>query len=337
MARLTVFTPTYNRKELLKRVYDSLLNQTVKDFVWLIVDDGSTDDTRSQVMEWINSAKITIRYEYCENGGKMRAHNRGVRLCDTQLFVCLDSDDYFVPDAVESLLEAWDKSQALMNDAAVDMWGKALSGRKLGGIVAHKGASETKLLTECDFPKGTVSPGKEDRENAAKAEDGAGKTVEKTAGKTAENYASFTGLFDLYLHGFKGETTLMFATEALHENMFPEIKGEKYVPEDYIYDKIDRVCVLAVLDKIITVCEIVSEGYTDSVARLKRDNKQAWYLYYEQRARITPKSKLRCKYLGFMYLYAKRCGEKISKHDFSLSDRIIGRIGYILLKLSSKE
>lgn len=87
MAGLTVFTPTYNRRELLKRVYDSLLNQTVKDFVWLIVDDGSTDDTRSLVMEWIDSAKITIRYEYCENGGKMRAHNRGVRLCDTQLFV----------------------------------------------------------------------------------------------------------------------------------------------------------------------------------------------------------------------------------------------------------
>lgn len=309
MAGLTVFTPTYNRRELLKRVYDSLLNQTVKDFVWLIVDDGSTDDTRSLVMEWIDSAKITIRYEYCENGGKMRAHNRGVRLCDTQLFVCLDSDDYFVPDAVESLLAAWDNALECIGKETTDMWGAPLAGRKLGGIVAHKGTSETKLLTECDFPKG----------------------------KTADNYASFTGLFDLYLHGFKGETTLMFTTEALHENMFPEIKGEKYVPEDYIYDKIDRVCVLAVLDKIITVCEIVSEGYTDSVARLKRDNKQAWYLYYEQRSRITPKSKLRCKYLGFMYLYAKRCGEKISKHDFSLSDRIIGRIGYILLKLSSKE
>ena len=327
MARLTVFTPTYNRRELLGRVYESLTRQTVKDFMWLIVDDGSTDDTKSLVEGWIADNQIPIRYEYCENGGKMRAHNIGVRLCETPLFVCLDSDDYFVTDAVESLLNAWDDAKAALNSKtamdsktsidsgisgkAVDMWGKSLDNRTLGGIVAHKGVSKTQLLTPCDFPGS-----------------GAGSGGAKIA---------FSGLFDLYLHGFKGETTLMFETKALLENTFPEIDGEKYVPEDYIYDKIDRVRVLAVLDKIITVCEIVSEGYTDSVARLKRDNVQAWYLYYEQRARITPKSKLRCKYLGFMYLYAKKCGKKVQRDDFSFSDRIIGRIGYVLLKISSKE
>ena len=111
----------------------------------------------------------------------------------------------------------------------------------------------------------------------------------------------------MYLKGFKGETTLVFKTEVLRKYPFPEIEGEKYVPEDYIYDKIDAEYEYVVLDRILTVCELVSEGYTDSVRRLKEDNKQAWYLYYEQRARITPVSLLKWKYLGFYIRYAKRC------------------------------
>ena len=106
---LTIFTPTFNRAELLKRVYDSLLRQREKNFSWLIVDDGSTDNTKEVVEEWLREGRINIQYEYQENGGKMRAHNQGVNLCNTELFLCLDSDDFLTEDAVEIILSCYEK------------------------------------------------------------------------------------------------------------------------------------------------------------------------------------------------------------------------------------
>lgn len=75
---ITVFTPTYNRCDTLKRLYKSLLNQNCKDFCWLIVDDGSADDTQKLVSKWIDENKISIRYYRQENQGKPAAHNKGV-------------------------------------------------------------------------------------------------------------------------------------------------------------------------------------------------------------------------------------------------------------------
>ena len=286
--RLTVFTPTYNRKDLLTRVYESLLEQTVKDFEWLIVDDGSTDDTKAEVEKWIGEARIPIRYHYRENGGKMRAHNTGVALSETELFVCLDSDDRFTKTAVEELLTAYDAAKEKEKD-----------GIKVGGVVAHKGKSEDELFGAKDFPAVDTST-----------------------------------LYSLYLKGFTGETTLMYETAVLARFPFPEIDGEKYVPEDYIYDKIDEVCVLAVLPRIITVCETVSDGYTESARKLKRDNVNAFYLFYEQRARITPPGLLKLKYLGRYVIYAKRSHHSPTGDRIGIPALICGYIyGGILLLL----
>ena len=85
--KLTVFTPTYNRENLLPRLYESLKRQSIKDFVWLVVDDGSTDNTRSLIEGFISENAIEIEYIYRENGGKMRAHNDGVRNSRTPYFL----------------------------------------------------------------------------------------------------------------------------------------------------------------------------------------------------------------------------------------------------------
>lgn len=106
---LTVFTPTYNRKDKLTQLYDSLKKQTDKEFLWLIVDDGSTDDTKTLVDSFISECVLDIRYVYQQNGGKYKAHNHGVRLCETELFVCVDSDDILLPKAVETTKELWSK------------------------------------------------------------------------------------------------------------------------------------------------------------------------------------------------------------------------------------
>ena len=74
---LTIFTPAYNRAGKLKRVYESLKRQTDKDFAWLIVDDGSTDETADVARGFQNEGTVDIKYIYRENGGKMRAHNIG--------------------------------------------------------------------------------------------------------------------------------------------------------------------------------------------------------------------------------------------------------------------
>jgi glycosyltransferase involved in cell wall biosynthesis len=103
----TVFTPTFNRSELLARVYDSLRAQTFRDFEWLIVDDGSTDDTAGRVRAWQQDEPFPIRYFRQENQGKHRAYNRAIERANGELFTVLDSDDTIVPTALERLLHHW--------------------------------------------------------------------------------------------------------------------------------------------------------------------------------------------------------------------------------------
>lgn len=104
---ITVFTPTYNRAKLLPRLYESLCNQTFTDFEWLIVDDGSTDETEQTVQGFIDEHKIIIRYFKQPNGGKHRAINRGVREAKGGLFFIVDSDDLLPDDSLATIDEQW--------------------------------------------------------------------------------------------------------------------------------------------------------------------------------------------------------------------------------------
>lgn len=108
--RLTIFTPAYNRAHTLPRTYASLCSQNCKDFIWLIVDDGSQDDTAQLVCRWQeNDNGFEIRYVYKENGGMHTAHNTAYEQIDTELNTCIDSDDALAPGAVEKILAKWDQ------------------------------------------------------------------------------------------------------------------------------------------------------------------------------------------------------------------------------------
>lgn len=109
MALLTVFTPTFNRAFILHKCYESLKRQTNKEFIWLIIDDGSTDRTEDLVSSWIEERAITIRYYRQENQGMHGAHNTAYNLIDTELNVCIDSDDYMPDDGVEKIVSFWRK------------------------------------------------------------------------------------------------------------------------------------------------------------------------------------------------------------------------------------
>lgn len=119
MKTITVFTPTYNRAYCLNKCYDSLTNQSSKDFLWLIIDDGSTDDTEELVRSWIKEKKITIKYHYKPNGGMHTGHNSAYSLIDTPLSVCIDSDDYMPNNAIEIILRNWEKIRYKSNYAGI--------------------------------------------------------------------------------------------------------------------------------------------------------------------------------------------------------------------------
>lgn len=103
--RITVFTPTYNCAYILEQLYRSLQKQTCRDFEWLIVDDGSADDTEALVRSWMeDSNAFPIRYFRQENGGKHRAINKGLELAEGALFFIVDSDDWLPPDSIRCAL-----------------------------------------------------------------------------------------------------------------------------------------------------------------------------------------------------------------------------------------
>lgn len=126
---LTVFTPAYNRAAYLNRLYDSLIRQESKDFEWLIVDDGSTDNTSQTVQSFMEQRKLEIRYVRKENGGKHTAYNEALQHARGAWFLCVDADDQLAENAVALLTRAIKTVSAGTAIAAykTDMDGKRLS------------------------------------------------------------------------------------------------------------------------------------------------------------------------------------------------------------------
>ena len=104
---LTVFTPTYNRAYTLQRVFDSLIKQSDYDFEWLVVDDGSIDNTKSLIQSFIKNAPFKISYVFQENSGKHIATNRAIQLADGYFFLVLDSDDELAENLTHTLKYSW--------------------------------------------------------------------------------------------------------------------------------------------------------------------------------------------------------------------------------------
>lgn len=105
MKTITITTPTYNRAYVITSLYESLCRQTLNDFCWLVVDDGSTDNTETLIKSFINEAKIEIKYLKQKNSGKHVALMTAIANIETELYLCVDSDDYLTDDAVEKIIQ----------------------------------------------------------------------------------------------------------------------------------------------------------------------------------------------------------------------------------------
>lgn len=276
MKTITIFTPTFNRAYILPQLYNSLCQQTKKDFVWLIVDDGSTDNTHQLIMDWMNENIINIEYFVQENGGKMRAHNKGVVLCETDFFMCVDSDDYVVNDCIESILSN-------LNDVYDD---------SVCGIIAYRGNIDGSPLIN-EFPK-----------------------------------VNFSSLSDLYKSGFRGDTSLVFKTSVLKEFLFPEIDGEKFIPEGYVYNQIDRKYKYKLLEKPLIICVYRDDGYTKNIIKYKYNNPIGYMLLSRQEADYAQSL---IDYLK--YSYYENGYKRLSKKKYKMpkpKHRIIYFLSYLL-------
>lgn len=164
---LTVFTPAYNRAHTLPRTYNSLKKQNNKDFIWLIIDDGSTDETGTLVRGWQGEeTEFKIQYIYKENGGMHTAHNTAYENIKTELNVCIDSDDEMAEGAVQKIVDTWkkvkDDGYAGIIGLDEDIATKQIIGRgfpekmketTLCGYYAHGGQGDKKLVYRTDIIK----------------------------------------------------------------------------------------------------------------------------------------------------------------------------------------
>jgi len=126
---ITIVTPSFNRADKLPNLYSSLCRQTKKDFIWLVIDDGSTDNSKN-IIATFNHKEFPIQYIYKENGGKHTALNVAFREVTTELLFIVDSDDVITPDAIETIEKDWE----------------SVKGKNLCGISYLRGYSETEVI-----------------------------------------------------------------------------------------------------------------------------------------------------------------------------------------------
>ena len=164
MKSLTVFTPAFNRAHLLPRIYESLKNQTCGDFLWLIVDDGSSDHTKEVVAEFVKENKVEIGYLFQENQGMHGAHNTAYENISTLLNTCIDSDDFMPVDAVEKIIQRWNAIEDQEKYSGIIGLDADLQGNLIGtkfltatttleGFYAGGGSGDKKLVYRTEVMK----------------------------------------------------------------------------------------------------------------------------------------------------------------------------------------
>lgn len=195
--QITVLTATYNRAHLLGDLYDSLCRQTSKNFIWIIIDDGSSDGTKQLCEKWLHGNNgFKIEYWYIENGGKNRAINLGVARVETPYTMIMDSDDYLVDDAIEKMNKAIAGVSGMKTIAGV-------SGMKaIAGVSGKSGEFDITSLNQLQ-----------------------------------KDYIDASNLERKEL-GINRDCCEVYKTEILRLHPFMPWKGEKFVPEEIVWNQI---------------------------------------------------------------------------------------------------
>lgn len=254
---ITVFTPIYNRGYIIENLYQSLCRQTCQDFEWLVVNDGSTDDTEKKILSFITEKKIQIRYFRQENAGKHIAINRGVKEAEGELFFIVDSDDYLANNAVERILHHYGQVKDDETFAGVGGMRSSLDGVRIGGDVSFG-------ILDCSFVEIRTK------------------------------------------YGISGDLAEAYRVSVLKQFPFPEIVGEKFCPEAFVWYQIAKSYKLRFFNEKIYFCEYLPDGLTSKITQLRYRNPVGTLLTYNvMSAKYVPiKKRIRCEINFWRFYYS---------------------------------
>lgn len=249
--KITVFTPTYNRAYLLKNLYESLCRQQFRDFEWLIVDDGSQDETQAIVEQWEKEANFSIRYFKKQNGGKHTAINVGLEKAVGELFFTVDSDDYLTDDALERIA----------------YWESTIAGKSgYAGVVGRK---------RCVREDGEQVP-----KEAALGIEG--------IGLEGEYQDAF--FYERKSIGITGEMSEVYYTEIYKKHPFPVFAGEKFMTEAVPQNEIAMEGMqIRWVNEFWQCCEYRPDGLTAQGLELFHKNPKGYYYWLRQERKIQKK------------------------------------------------
>lgn len=254
--KITVFTPCYNRAYILPELYKSLLAQDCHDFEWIIVDDGSTDDTEKLVKKWLKSNRaFPIIYKKVKNGGKHRAINIGVKLARSPLFFIIDSDDQAVEGAITTIIE-YEKELP--------------SNKHIAGLSGTRISPTGKTIGE----NGNISPG---------------------------DYIDASNL-ERKKKSLLGDKAEVYYTKILKKYPFPEFKGENFLDEGIIWNRIAQDDYkLRWFNTPFIICAYREDGLTKNLDEKNRKNPNGFALYIREKAKQTKSPFKRLRYYYSYY------------------------------------
>lgn len=292
MKTLTVITTTYNRAYCLHQVYESLLRQKSNDFLWLIVDDGSTDNTSELVDSWKSENKIEIEYYYKPNGGMHTARNYAYDRAKTELCVIIDSDDWMTDNAVESIIRFWNQNKS----------------EKFAGIISDNITPEGEM----------VGPPLPDIHDCKQSD-------------LKEKY------------GIKADKKLIYRTDLIKKNLYPEFPGEKFFPASYKFMLLDDEYTMLIMHEYTCVVNYGEDSMTYQKAKQYRQNAEGFAFYRNFIISRTNKPKVIIRemihYIAESMFAKKRIVKNSSKPFYSILCYPWGIMYYFWLnrKLSKEE
>lgn len=237
---ITVFTPAYNRGYVLERLFDSLQKQTCKDFEWLVIDDGSTDETKDLLSSFAQRANFPMRYRRQKNSGKHVAINRGAQLAKGEWFFIVDSDDWLPSDSIE------------VNSRYIE---QIADDPDFAGVSGVRARADGSFLA------------------------GPGKTLDsltrKVRAKFSLEYIDATSQDYRTVHHMPGDRAEIVRTQLVRETPFPVFPGERFVAEYYLWQSLSERGLKLRWFNTPTYCgDYLEDGLTSNMGEIMKKSPQ---------------------------------------------------------------